>query len=70
MINPFFGLRQYCLYKKLDCLAELMKEAPIAIPYPGAKERYILDIENHQLTKEIISILEPITPLPKPKKKK
>ncbi len=48
--------------KKLDCLAELMKEAPIAIPYPGAKERYILDIENHQLTKEIISILEPITP--------
>lgn len=47
-----------------------MKEAPIAIPYPGAKERYILDIENHQLTKEIISILEPITPLPKPKKKK
>ena len=56
--------------KKLDCLAELMKDAPIAIPYPGAKERYILDIENHQLTKEIISILEPITPLPKPKKKK
>ncbi|MFR1213463.1 MAG: transcriptional regulator [Acutalibacteraceae bacterium] len=55
--------------KKLDCLAELMKDAPIAIPYPGAKERYILDIENHQLTKEIISILEPITPLPKPKRK-
>ena len=50
--------------KKLDCLAELMKEAPIAIPYPGAKERYV------QLTKEIISILEPITPLPNPKKKK
>lgn len=47
-----------------------MKEAPTAIPYPGAKERYILDIENHQLAKEIISILEPITPLPKPKKKK
>ena len=56
--------------KKLDCLAELMKEAPTAIQYPGAKERYILDIENHQLAKEIISILEPITPLPKPKKKK
>ncbi len=46
-----------------------MKEAPIAIPYPGAKERYILDIENHQLTKEIISILEPITPLPTLKRK-
>ena len=26
--------------------------------HQGAKERYILDIENHQLTKEIISILD------------
>ena len=66
MINPFY----WCVTILSICLAELMKDAPIAIPYPGAKERYILDIENHQLTKEIISILEPITPLPKPKKKK
>ena len=56
--------------KKLDCLSELMKEEPIEIPYPGAKEHYILDIENYQLSQKAISILEPITPLPKSKKKK
>ena len=46
-----------------------MKEEPIEIPYPGAKEHYILDIENYQLSQKAISILEPITPLPKSKKK-
>lgn len=56
--------------KKLDCLSELMKEEPIEIPYLGAKEHYILDIENYQLSQKAISILEPITPLPKSKKKK
>lgn len=54
--------------KKLDCIAEKMKRASVGIPYPGAKEHYILDIDDTDLSYEIIRILEPLTPLPKPKK--
>jgi len=39
-------------------------------PYSGAKEHYILDIDNTGLTREVVAILEPVTPLPKPRKKK
>jgi hypothetical protein len=42
---------------------------PAGIPYAGAKEHYILDIDDADFSKEIIRILEPVTPLPKPKKK-
>lgn len=56
--------------KKLPVLAEEMKDAALGMPYDGAKEHYILDIDNGAWSREIISILEPVTPLPKPKKKK
>ena len=56
--------------KKLDCIKEKMEGADKGFPYNGAKEHYILDIENAEFSKEIISVLEPVTPIPKPKKKK
>jgi len=58
--------------KKLDCIADKMESvnAEKGMPYKGAKEYYILDIDDQEFAKEIISILEPITPLPRPKKKK
>ncbi len=56
--------------KKLGEIAELMKNSDCGIPYDGAKEHYILDIENSELSKQVISLLESITPLPKPKNKK
>lgn len=56
--------------KELDCLSVLMKDAEKGFPYKGAKEHYILDIDNADFAKEVISILEPVTPLPKPRKKK
>lgn len=56
--------------KQLDCVASIMQDAERATPYKGAKEHYILDVDNAKLCREVISILEPITPLPKPKKKK
>jgi TfoX/Sxy family transcriptional regulator of competence genes len=56
--------------KELSVLAEKMKDAAVGFPYDGAKEHYILDIDNRAWSREIISILEPVTPLPKPKKKK
>lgn len=56
--------------KKLDCIAEKMREADTGVPYSGAKEHYILDIENAGFSREIVAMLVPVTPLPKPKTKK
>lgn len=51
-------------------IEEIMKDASCGFPYDGAKEKYILDIENAELLKEVIPELCKLTPLPKPKKKK
>lgn len=56
--------------KILPELSELMSGAETALPYEGGKEHYILDVEDKALAKAVIGILEPITPLPKTKKKK
>jgi hypothetical protein len=54
----------------LPTLATLMVDADKGFPYNGAKEHYILDIDNVELVQEVVAILEPITPVPKPRKKK
>ncbi|KLU65809.1 hypothetical protein DEAC_c24390 [Desulfosporosinus acididurans] len=56
--------------KMLDPISEKMKDAEKGFPYDGSKEHYILDIDNSEFSKEIITILEPLISLPKPKKKK
>lgn len=56
--------------KKLDCIEELMKNADIGCPYKGAKEHYILDIDDRHLSFDVLNRLEEVTPLPKPRKKK
>ena len=56
--------------KMLDEVKKELENADTGNPYKGAKPHYILDIDDSELSKKIISILEPITPLPKPKKKK
>lgn len=56
--------------KKLDCIAGLMTDAETGIPYDGAKEHYILDIDNADFAKEIVLKIEAVTPLPKSKKRK
>lgn len=56
--------------KKLDAIAEKMQGAALGTPYAGAKEHYILDIDNADASREIVALLEPVTPLPKPRKKK
>ena len=50
-------------------LAALMAGAERGLPYEGAKEHYILDIDNIPLCKNVISVLEPITSVPKKKNK-
>jgi TfoX/Sxy family transcriptional regulator of competence genes len=56
--------------KMLPELDVVMQDAGRGFPYEGAKEHYLLDIDDSEFSKQIIGILEPITPLPKPKKKK
>lgn len=51
--------------KKLPELTALLGNAETGMPYGGAKEHYILDIEDTALTGRVIDVLEPITPLPK-----
>jgi len=49
---------------------EYMTKADTNHPYNGAKEHYVLDVEDEELLAKVIPILDDITPLPKPKKKK
>ncbi len=56
--------------KKLDCIENLMKESSVGCPYEGAKEHYILDMDDREFSRMIISKVEEVTPLPKKKKSK
>lgn len=51
--------------KKLPELGELMSDAECGVPYGGAKEHYILDIEDTELAVKVVTVSERITPLPK-----
>jgi TfoX/Sxy family transcriptional regulator of competence genes len=53
--------------KILPELSALMANADKGFPYDGAKEHYILDIDNAEFSREVVRVLLPITPLPKPK---
>ncbi|MGE5373003.1 MAG: TfoX/Sxy family protein [Solirubrobacterales bacterium] len=57
--------------KILPCIDTLMTNAERGYPYNGAKEHYILDIDNGGvLTWDVVAALLPVTPFPKPRKKK
>ncbi|MGL4345669.1 MAG: TfoX/Sxy family protein [Cellulosilyticaceae bacterium] len=55
--------------KKHPSLTEKMNQSESGVPYNGAKEHWILDVEDTPLSKEVIEILEAVTPIPKPRKK-
>lgn len=55
--------------KMLDCVAQELKDAEIAIPYAGCTNRYILDIDNADFSRRVVSLLEAATPVPAPRKK-
>ena len=56
--------------KKLECIEDIMQNAEIGFPYKGAKEHYVLDIDNSEFCKSVIIELEKVTPVPIPKTKK
>ena len=54
--------------KKHPKLSSLMAFAECGFPYEGAKEYYILDIENRELLSAVLQIAEEVTPVPVKKK--
>ena len=69
--KPIFTVCDNTVFvKEVKELEELLKEADRGYPYEGAKEHYILDIENADLTEEVVKILKQVIPLPKKKVKK
>lgn len=58
-----------CYVKKLDIISDLMKDAKTGYPYNGAKEHYILDLDNKTNLEAIIYKIASVTKKPKPKKK-
>jgi hypothetical protein len=45
----------------LPCLDTLMADAERGYPYDGAKEHYVLDIDNAELVWEVVAALLPVT---------
>ena len=56
--------------KKLDCVKEFLKTEELGFPYNGAKEHYILDVDDGDTTKNIAAALEKVIAIPKKKSKK
>lgn len=54
--------------KMLDCIKEKMQDAETGYPYKGAKEHYVLDIDNREFCKDVVCEIEKVTPIPKKKK--
>lgn len=60
-----------CVFiKKLPELTDIMHSAPCGFPYDGAKEHYILDIEDRELLGRLMPSLIELSSPPKKKTKK
>ena len=69
--KPIFLVCEDTVYVKiLPELAPLLEKAERGMPYTGAKEHSILDIDDAALSCAVARILEQITPLPRPRKKR
>ena len=67
--KPILLVCDNSVYVKIQpCLDGLMNDAERGFPYDGAKEHYILDIDNIELSRSVVLALEAVTPIPKPKK--
>ena len=55
--------------KELPCVEELMPQAERGFPYEGAREHFLLDIDDAVLCREVILRLREVTPLPKKKRR-
>ncbi|RDU62242.1 transcriptional regulator [Helicobacter didelphidarum] len=68
--KPIFLICNDILYvRKHEALREILSENECGFPYDGAKENYILDVENLEILESVITTLTPLLPIPKPKKR-
>lgn len=51
-------------------LAEELADAQTGAPYEGAKEHYILDADDREKLLRVLAILEPLIPVPQPRRRK
>jgi TfoX/Sxy family transcriptional regulator of competence genes len=56
--------------KPVQAVKEALKGAEMLPPYQGAKEHYLLNIDDREKSLEVARILERVTPVPTPKKPK
>ncbi|MDE6008156.1 MAG: transcriptional regulator [Muribaculaceae bacterium] len=56
--------------KKLPCVAQMMEDAERGVPYPGAKEGYILDFSDPVKARKVVDSLWKHLPFPKSKNNK
>lgn len=56
--------------KELDVIKEYMCDSETGVPYDGAKEHFILDIDDAAFSKKVVSLIESVTAVPKKKIKK
>jgi TfoX/Sxy family transcriptional regulator of competence genes len=56
--------------KIIDCVKPHLENAEKGFPYDGAKEHYIVDVEDSELLSTIVKEIEKVTPIPKKKNKK
>lgn len=56
--------------KQLECIQDLMQSSETGFPYKGAKEHYILDIDNQDICKKVVTLVEQVTKVPQKRKKK
>jgi len=56
--------------KELECIRFLLNDWKKGFPYPGAKEHYVVDIDDKELLNNVIQELERVIPVPVKKKSK
>lgn len=67
--KPIFLVCDNTVYvKRLKQVEDLMANLQVGIPYSGAKEHFVLDMEDRDFVEKVVDILEEITPLPKKRK--
>ena len=54
--------------KKIPEVSSFFENCESGFPYDGAKEHFVLDIENKELSSKVLSTLEKVIPVPKKKK--
>ncbi|MBN2403038.1 MAG: transcriptional regulator [Spirochaetes bacterium] len=55
--------------KELECIENLSSKWEKGFPYNGAKEHYIVDIDDKKFLNNLIGKLEKVIPVPKKRKK-